>query len=60
VCDGLGNYLVASRCAGESSYSFKPISRISKVRGCNNPNSLDHPHSELQKVRTLACHISFC
>jgi len=44
VCDALGNYLVEFRCVGESSYVFKPISRVSKVMGCNDLNSLDHPH----------------
>jgi len=50
VCDALGSYLVEFRCVGESSYAFKPISRISNVKGCNNSNSLDHPHSEFQKL----------
>jgi len=50
VCDALGNYLVEFRCVGESSYVFKPSSRISKVKVCNNSNSLDQPHSDFQKL----------
>jgi len=46
VCDALGSYLVEFRCVGEFSYLLKPISRTSKVKGCNNPNSLDHAHLE--------------
>jgi len=42
MCDALGSYLVEFRCVGESSNVFIPISRISKVKGYNNSNSLDH------------------
>jgi len=40
VYDVLGIYLVKCRCVGESSYVFKPIARISKVKGCNSSDSL--------------------
>jgi len=50
VCESLGNYLVEFRCVGEYSYVLKPISRISKVKGYNNSNSLHDPHSEFQKL----------
>ena len=40
VCDVLDNYMVEFRYAGESSYVFKPIVRMSQVRVCTRFDSL--------------------
>jgi len=40
VCDVLDNYVVEFSYVGESSYVFKPIVRMSRVRVCNHLDSL--------------------
>jgi len=59
VCEALGSYLDEFRCVGESFYVFKPISRISKVKGCNKSNYIDHPHSKSQKLELLPATSAF-